>query len=165
MLPGVTWRMPPKNSKVKSSQANAAKAAKEAAKRHGQNQVTAHEIASVCLLLRHFIHGLTTFATFSVLSRRSSRGARLCGAGLSLSSLLSSVSSLFCVLLCSLFALLSPLLSFPSPRVPVGSPRPSPVFCLIVCSLSFPHVPLLSPLFLSPCCPSSLFSPRSPLLA
>ena len=41
MLPEVTWRMPPKNSKVKSSQANAAKAAKEAAKRHGQNQVTA----------------------------------------------------------------------------------------------------------------------------
>ena len=41
VLPEVTWRMPPKNSKVKSSQANAAKAAKEAAKRHGQNQVTA----------------------------------------------------------------------------------------------------------------------------
>jgi hypothetical protein len=38
VLPEVTWGMPPKNSKVKSSQANAAKAAKEAAKRH---QVTA----------------------------------------------------------------------------------------------------------------------------
>ena len=36
VLPEVTWRMPPKISMVKSSQANAAKAAKEAAKRHGQ---------------------------------------------------------------------------------------------------------------------------------
>ena len=92
-------------------------------------------------------------------SRDSEQRTRRTGDGVTL-SLLSSHLSPLCSALFSLA-----LLSFPSPRVPIGSPRLSPVFCPIVCSLSFPHVPLLSPLFLSPCCPSSLFSPRSPLLA
>ena len=56
VLPEVTWRMPPKNSMVKSSQANAAKAAKEAAKRHGQNQVTA-----VRSLLSVFCSAISSF--------------------------------------------------------------------------------------------------------
>ena len=101
-------------------------------------------------------------------SRDSEQRTRRTGDGVTL-SLLSSHLSPLCSALFSL-ALLSPLLSFPSPRVPVGSPRLSPVFCLIVCSLSFRESPCPSPLSalpfsLSPCCPSSLFSPRSPLLA
>jgi len=98
-------------------------------------------------------------------SRDSEQRTRRTGDGVTL-SLLSSHLSPLCSALFSL-ALLSPLLSFPSPRVLLGSPRLSPVFCLIVCSLSFPHVPpLLSLLFLSPSLPvvrllSSLPAPRS----
>jgi hypothetical protein len=124
------------------------------------------EIASVCLLLRHFIHVHVTdnfchlFCPFSQVVPWSSPAAP------DFLSLLSSS-----VLFCSVLSLLSSLLSSRFPllrgeergerRVPLGPPRLPPVFCLIVCSLSFPHVPLLSPLFLSPCCPSSLPAPRS----
>jgi hypothetical protein len=124
------------------------------------------EIASVNLLLRHFIHVHVTdnvchlFCPFSQVVPWSSPAAP------DFLSLLSSS-----VLFCSVLSLLSSLLSSRFPllrgeergerRVPLGPPRLPPVFCLIVCSLSFPHVPLLSPLFLSPCCPSSLPAPRS----
>ena len=98
-------------------------------------------------------------------SRDSEQRTRRTGDGVTL-SLLSSHLSPLCSALFSL-ALLSPLLSFPSPRVLLGSPHLSSVFCLIVCSLSFPHVPpLLCLLFLSPSLPvvrllSSLPAPRS----
>ena len=108
-------------------------------------------IASVCLLLRHFIHVTDNFCHLSVLFRRQSRGARSCGAGLSLSSLLSPVSSLF-YSLCS--HLSSPLLSLPSPRVPLGSPRLSPVYCLMFALLS----PCPSPLSALPLSLFSVFS-------
>ena len=120
------------------------------------------EIASVCLLLRHFIHVTDNFChlfcPFSQVVPWSSPAAP---------DFLSLLSSHLSPLSSALFSLCSPLSSpsFSLSSCVVGSPRLSPVFCPIVCSLSFPHVPLLSPLFLSPCCPSSLFSPRSPLLA
>ena len=103
-------------------------------------------------------------------SRDSEQRTRRTGDGVTL-SLLSSHLSPLCSVFCSvLFALLSPLLSFPSPRVLMGPPRLSPVFCPIVCSLSFPHVPLLSLLFLSPSLPvvrllSSLPAPCVTVLA
>ena len=117
---------------------------------------------AVCLLLRHFIHVTDNFChlfcPFSQVVPWSSPAAP---------DFLSLLSSHLSPLCSALFSLCSPLSSpsFSLSSCVVGSPRLSPVFCPIVCSLSFPHVPLLSPLFLPPCCPSSLFSPRSPLLA
>ena len=123
---------------------------------------------AVCLLLRHFIHVHVTdnfchlFCPFSQVVPWSSPAAP------DFLSLLSSS-----VLFCSVLSLLSSLLSSRFPllrgeergerRVPLGPPRLPPVFCLIVCSLSFPHVPLLVSAL--PLSLLSVFSPRSPLPA
>ena len=95
------------------------------------------EIASVCLLLRHFIHVTGNFChlfcPFSQVVPWSSPAAPDFLSLLSyshLSPLCSALFSLCSPLSCPLFSLSS---------CPGGSPRLFPVFCLIVCSLSFPQ--------------------------
>ena len=158
--------MPPRKRAAylkKLADAKVAKVAKEENHEPGDSR----EIASVCLLLRHFIHVTDNFChlfcPFSEVVPWSSPAAP------DFLSLLSPVSSLFC----SVLSLLSSLLSSRFPllrgeergerRVPLGPPRLPPVFCLIVCSLSFPHVPLLVSAL--PLSLLSVFSPRSPLPA
>jgi len=105
--------MPPRKRAAylkKLADAKVAKVAKEENHEPGDSR----EIASVCLLLRHFIHVTDNFChlfcPFSQVVPWSSPAAP---------DFLSSLTCLLSVLLCSLFALLSPLLSFPSPRVPL----------------------------------------------
>jgi hypothetical protein len=109
---------------------------------------------AVCLLLRHFIHVTDNFChLFCPFSQVVPWSVELaCGAGLSLSSLLSPVSSLFCSvlsLLSSLFPLLvSPLdpLVYPPCYVLLFARSPFPMSLSSLRSSSLPVVRLLSSL-------------------
>jgi hypothetical protein len=117
---------------------------------------------AVCLLLRHFIHVTDNFChLFCPFSQVVPWSVELaCGAGLSLSSLLSPVSSLFC----SVLSLLSSLLSFLFPLlvcrwIPSSIPR-----VLSYCLLALLS-PCPSPLSALPPSLLSVFSLLSPLPA
>jgi len=152
--------MPPRKRAAylkKLADAKVAKVAKEENHEPGDSR----EIASVCLLLRHFIHVTDNFChlfcPFSQVVPWSSPAAP------DFLSLLSPVSSLFCSVLSLLSSLLSSLFPLLVSRwIPSSIPR---VLSNCLLALLSPCPSPLSALPLSPCCPSSLFSPRSPLLA